>query len=424
MMKEKDTKRQPNTVLNGSNKSPKISSGDVRSLMHELGVHQEELKSQNEELQLAQLELSQARDRYKELFDSAPIGYLVLDGSFMIREANLKAASLLGTPLKHLIGAPLSKFMDRGEADAYYLHLMQVRKSGNQQNSELVFRRPDSSFFHGYLESSPYEDSLFGDGLRIALVDVTERKLAESETRKLRDELAHVTRVSALGELASSLAHEINQPLAAILSNAQAAQRFLSQGNLDVNELAEILKDIIRDDNRAAEVIRRIRSMLKKEETRYESLSMNDVIEEILNVLRNDIALTSVTIKKILDPSLHSIRADRIQLQQVILNLVLNATEAMKDTNPDLRRLFVKTENQDNQYVKVSIRDAGSGIQEDQIGRLFDPFYTTKAGGIGMGLAISKDIVKSHRGAIWAENNREKGATFYFTVPFDNGVWP
>ncbi|HET6488880.1 MAG TPA: ATP-binding protein [Syntrophales bacterium] len=392
--------------------------------MHELGVHQEELRSQNEELRLAQLELSRARDRYKELFDSAPIGYLVLDGSFLIREANLKAASLLGTPLKHLIGAPLSKFMDRGEADVFYLHLIRVRKSGIQRSRELVFRRLDSSLFHGYLESSPYEDSLFGDGWRIALVDITERKLAESEARKLRDELAHVTRVSALGELASSLAHEINQPLAAILSNAQAAQRFLSQGSLDVNELTEILKDIIRDDNRAAEVIRRIRSMLKKEEICYESLSMNDVIEEILNVLSNDIALTSLTIEKILDSSLPPVRADRIQLQQVILNLVMNAEEAMKDMDPDRRRLVVRTENQDNQCVKVSIMDAGSGIQEAQIGRLFVPFYTTKAGGIGMGLAISKDIIKSHGGAIWAENNREKGTTFSFTVPFAAGVRP
>jgi formate hydrogenlyase transcriptional activator len=162
--------------MKGSSKSVEGPSEDVKSLKHELGVHQEELKSQNEELRRAQLELARAHDRYKELFDSAPIGYLVLDGSFIIREANLKATSLLGTPRKNLIGAPLSKFMDRGEADTYYLHLRQVQKSGIQQSRELVFRRPEGSLFHGYLESSPREDNLFGNGWKIALVDITEQK--------------------------------------------------------------------------------------------------------------------------------------------------------------------------------------------------------------------------------------------------------
>ena len=254
--------------------------------------------------------------------------------------------------------------------------------------------------------------------------DISGRKQIESEARKLREDLAHVTRVSTLGELTSSLAHEINQPLAAILSNAQAAQRFLSQDNPDMKEIAEILGDIIRDDNRAAEVIRKIRSLLKKEETRYESLSLNDVIEEILNVIRNDTALAAVSIEKEFDPSLPAVWGDRIQLQQVILNLVLNAAEAMKEAGTDVHRLIVRTSKQDGRFAEVSIRDAGPGIDEKTASRLFEPFYTTKSGGMGMGLAISKDIVKSHRGEIRAVNNPDRGATFSFTVPFDSGVRP
>jgi two-component system, LuxR family, sensor kinase FixL len=254
--------------------------------------------------------------------------------------------------------------------------------------------------------------------------DITDRKLIESEARKLREDLAHVTRVSTLGELTSSLAHEINQPLAAILSNAQAAQRFLSQDKPDMKEVAEILKDIVRDDNRPAEVIRKIRSLLKKEEARYETLSLNDVIEEILNVVHNDTALTAVSIEKELDPSLPSIWGDRIQLQQVILNLVLNAAEAMKEAAADVRRLNVRTTKNNDRFAIVSIRDMGPGIEEKNASRIFEPFYTTKTGGMGMGLAISKDIVKSHKGEIWAENNPDRGTTFFFTVPFDGGVRP
>jgi len=261
-------------------------------------------------------------------------------------------------------------------------------------------------------------------GMWAIVRDITNRKLIESEALKLREEIAHVTRVSTLGELTSSLAHEINQPLGAILSNAQAAQRFLSQDKPDMKEIGEILGDIIRDDNRAAEVIRKIRSLLKKEESQYESLNLNDVIEDILNVIRNDTALAAVSIEKKFDPSLPSICGDRIQLQQVILNLVLNAAEAMREAGSDPRRMTVRTSKRNGRFAEVSIRDIGPGIEENNANRLFDPFYTTKSGGMGMGLAISKDIVKAHRGEIQAVNNPDRGATFTFTVPFDSGVRP
>lgn len=254
--------------------------------------------------------------------------------------------------------------------------------------------------------------------------DISGRKQIEAEARKLREDLAHVTRVSTLGELTSSLAHEINQPLAAILSNAQAAQRFLSQDNPDMREIVDILGDIIRDDKRAAEVIRKIRALLKKEEIRFEALSLNDVVEEILNVVRNDTALAALTIETSFDPALPAVRGDRIQLQQVILNLVMNAAEAMRDGDPESRRLTIMTSKQDGNVAQVSVRDLGPGIGEKDANRIFEPFYTTRSGGIGMGLAISHHIVKSHKGEIRAENNPVRGATFSFTVPFDDGGNP
>ena len=182
-MKEEDPEQKEQSPLNGYGESPEGPPGDARSLMYELKVHQEELKTQNEELQEAQIELARARDRYKELFDSAPIGYLVLDGIRTIREANHTASSLLGIPRKDLIGAHFSRFMDREAADIYHVHMTEVLDKGTQQSRELVFRRPDGSLFHGHLETSPYEDSLYGNGWRIALVDITERKRAEQAVR-------------------------------------------------------------------------------------------------------------------------------------------------------------------------------------------------------------------------------------------------
>ena len=299
----------------------------------------------------------------------------------------------------------------------------QVLSRGYSEVYEKEYRKKDGTVFPVELRTFLLKNETGSNIGTWAIVrDITSRKLIESEARKLREELAHVTRVSTLGELTSSLAHEINQPLAAILSNAQAAQRFLLQDNPDMKEVAEILGDIIRDDNRAAEVIRKIRSLLKKEEARYESLSLNDVIEDILNVIRNDTALTAVSIEKEFDPSLPAVWGDRIQMQQVILNLVLNAAEAMREAGHDHRRLIVRTSKKDGRFAEVSIRDVGPGIGENNSSRLFEPFYTTKSGGMGMGLAISKNIVKSHKGEIRAENNPDRGATFSFTVPFDSEV--
>jgi PAS domain S-box-containing protein len=236
-MKEEDPERKRKDVLNG--KSPKDPSRDVGSLRHELSVHQEELKAQNEELRRAQLELSRARDRYKELFDSAPIGYLVLDGGRKVREANLTAASLLGTPRKSLIGNHIARFMDREAADAYYLHLTEVMDRGTQQSREMVFRRPDGSIFYGHLETSPDEDSLLGKGWRIALVEITARKQAEEALRKAKDELEERTYELYEESLyARSLIEASMDPLLTISIDGKI---------MDVNHASEEVTGVLRE---------------------------------------------------------------------------------------------------------------------------------------------------------------------------------
>jgi PAS domain S-box-containing protein len=261
-------------------------------------------------------------------------------------------------------------------------------------------------------------------GIRASNRDITERKDSEFEAQRHQEELAHVIRIVTIGELATSLAHEINQPLTAIRCNAEAARRFLAGATPDLNEVRTILDDIIQDDGRAGEVIRRIRAMVKKEPLRREEVVLNDAVQESIALVRSASFLAGFSITTELDIDLPTVQGDRVQLQQVVLNLLLNATAAMRDTAPGSRKLIVTTARQDGRTVMVSVRDSGTGIHKNAMGHLFEPFFTTKADGLGMGLSISRTIIKAHGGTIGAENNPEGGATFYFTLPVERGGQP
>jgi PAS domain S-box-containing protein len=254
-------------------------------------------------------------------------------------------------------------------------------------------------------------------GVRASNRDITDRKKAEFEAQQNRNELAHVNRVAAMGELTSSLAHELNQPLAAIRNYASAAQRFLSQSEPNLTKAREALEGIVRDDKRAAEVIGGVRELLQKEEPCHRPVHMNSVIQETLAFLNSDPDLEGVSIETAFAPELPAVPGDRVQLQQVLLNLMLNAVDAMKKAKPDLRKLVIKTEKEKDGGVKVSVKDFGTGIDEILREKLFEPFHTTKPGGMGMGLPISERIIHAHGGSIWCENNPDRGATFYFALP-------
>jgi signal transduction histidine kinase len=244
-----------------------------------------------------------------------------------------------------------------------------------------------------------------------------DRKRAEGELSTTRTELAHMTRVFTLGELSSSLAHELNQPLAAILSNAQAAQRFMASENpADRDEVREILADIVQADKHAGDVIRRMRSMVKKDRLQSAPLDMATAAKEVLLLLHNDAVLRNVEVSLDAEPGLPAVLGDRIQLQQVVLNLLLNAFEAMKDTQESERSVRLRV-GRDEHMLKVTVTDVGHGLSDGAAERVFDAFYTTKPNGLGMGLSISRSIIEAHRGRLWAENNRARGATFCFTIP-------
>lgn len=245
------------------------------------------------------------------------------------------------------------------------------------------------------------------------------RARAEMELREQRQELAHLSRVSTMSELAASLTHELNQPLTAILSNAQAAQRFLAAEPADLQEAQESLKDIVQDTNRAGDVIHRMRGLVKKGELDTERLDIAGVINDVVLLIHADATLQNVRISSQINPNLRLVRGDRIQLQQVLLNLLLNAFEAMRDCPVSEREVKVWTELQDRRLLRVAVRDYGTGLNGDHLDRIFQPFYTTKPEGLGMGLSICRSIIAAHGGQLWAENNFDRGATFYFTVPVE-----
>lgn len=260
-----------------------------------------------------------------------------------------------------------------------------------------------------------------GDLIYAAARDITERLKAEAESREQWEQLAHVTRIGMMGELTTSLAHEINQPLTAIQSNAEAAQRFLSSAVPDTGEVRQILEDIVRDNRRASDVIRKIRAMVKRESIAFTPLDLNDLTQDVLSLVRGDSLLREMSFITDLHQALPTISGDRTQLQQVILNLILNGAAAMKNAPPAQRRLTLKTETQGDRTVKVSVTDLGTGIDERNVERLFEPFYTTKPEGMGMGLSISRTILRVHGGTISASNNPQGGTSFFFTLPAHPG---
>ena len=240
---------------------------------------------------------------------------------------------------------------------------------------------------------------------------------AEAETLQHRNEIAHVTRVATLGELSSALAHEINQPLGAILRNAEAAELFLQNDSPDLDEIRAILADIRKDDQRAGAVIDRMRGLLQRHEFETRTLGVAELIGEVAGLLRADAAARQVELEISVPENLPPVRGDRVHLQQVLLNLVINAMDALQDEAPDNRRATIRARVYPAGMVEIAVSDNGRGIPAGKLAQIFDPFVTTKPNGMGMGLPISRTIVKAHGGELSAENNADGGATFRFTLP-------
>ena len=266
-----------------------------------------------------------------------------------------------------------------------------------------------SPYFMAMIAVTAFDLSL--EMKRAANLEVELRHTQDSKHK----EVAHLGRVATFGEISVSLAHELNQPLGIILSNAQAAQKLLTKESPDLHEVNEILNDIVTEDLRASESIKRMRALLQRGEVSRQSIEIHEVAEEVFQLMRNELARREVTLTHDLMSGLPQVSADRIQLQQVLLNLMLNACEAMEANAPEARRLHI-TASRDDKTVSLEVRDTGQGLPLD-VEQVFQPFHTTKKDGLGMGLAICRSIITAHHGQLWAENNESGGATFHVVLP-------
>jgi two-component system sensor kinase FixL len=256
-------------------------------------------------------------------------------------------------------------------------------------------------------------------GVRASNRDITAQKLAQEETQKQRRELSHVARVTTVGELSAALAHQLNQPLAAILSNAQAAKRFLESESFDLQETKDILTSIIEEDQRASKVIKELSTFLKREEVSKVPLNINDIVKETLSHVQNEADSKKITMKTDLHSDLPLTLGNPTHLQQVLLNLISNGFDAIIDQNSERREMIFKTSKADHQTIQVDVQDSGTGIEDIKMEKIFEPFQSSKSSGMGIGLSINKKIIETHGGKIWATNAVEGGAIFSFTLPVE-----
>jgi PAS domain S-box-containing protein len=281
---------------------------------------------------------------------------------------------------------------------------------------------------HGAILNTVLSGGRMGDGDAACFIsfvrDVTEQRRREQELRRQREQLTHLSRVVVLGELAGALVHELNQPLAAILTNAQAGRRFLQRVPADLDEVREILDDIVDEDKRAGNVIRRLRALFMKGEPVLQPLDLNELVRDALTLTRSALNERKVSVALALGAPLPVVHGDRVQLQQVLLNLIVNASEAMSEVPPAERRLALATCSSVHGNVQLAVTDSGPGIPAEAIDKVFDSFFTTKARGLGFGLSISRTIIVAHGGHIEAANNPDGGATFRVTMPANAGGWP
>lgn len=276
---------------------------------------------------------------------------------------------------------------------------------------------PDGSVKHLHIVGHVMTDE--PDNLQFvgAVMDVTAAKRAEEQLHQAQAELAHASRVTTLGELTASIAHEVNQPLAAIATNGEAGLRFLNRDPPRIDEVRDALRSMIDDSKRASEIVQRIRALTKKADPQMAQLAINTVVNDGISLVRREVANHRVTLRLELAPGLPAVRADRVQLQQVIINLMVNGIQAMAGTDDRQRELVIRSRLDEAGEVLVSVQDSGVGIDPANANRLFDAFFTTKPSGMGMGLSICRTIIEAHGGQLWASRNAGPGATFQFALP-------
>jgi PAS domain S-box-containing protein len=374
-------------------------------------------------------DLQEREARIRRLVDSNIVGIVFWDVQGRIIDANQAFLDIVGYAQEELVSGRLlwTELTPAEWRDADEQVIAELKAVGTLQPREKEYFRKDGSrvpvlVARALFEWKPDEGVSF-------VIDMTDRKRAEEKLRaseqRLLDaqmELARVTRVTMLGELTASIAHEVNQPLAGVMANAEACLRWLDRGTPDLDGARRSVEWIIEDGCRASEVIRRVRALANKTDIEKVPLDVNDVVREVITLVQRELFSHQVSLRMELTPALPAILGDRIQLQQVIINLVMNSIEAMLSVTDRPRELLIQSRQDEKQLVLVSVTDCGVGISAENADRLFNAFFTTKSSGMGMGLSICRSIMEAHGGRLWATANISHGATFQFTLPVSAGT--
>jgi PAS domain S-box-containing protein len=373
----------------------------------------------------AERSLIESEERVRLAVDSAGAGLWSLDTCTGRFWATPKTRELLGIALdEDLNFAKFLSLIHPEDRERVGRAVQQNLQSEQENRVEYRIVLPDGNVRWivslGRTQQQPARESLRLMGVS---VDITQHKQATMEVQKHREDLARVSRIASLGELSAALAHQINQPLTAILSNAQTAARYLSKNQPNLDEVRETVADIIEDDKRASDIIRRLRTLFGSGKVDFKSADVNQVVREAAGYARDSERLNGVSLVLSLQEGLPPVQGDLLHLEQVILNLVFNGIEAMEGSRSEHREIRISTERYDGDSVKVSVQDKGPGINETTKDQMFQAFQTTKPEGMGMGLSLCHSIIEAHGGRLWAENCPDgSGATFSFTVSTQKGT--
>jgi PAS domain S-box-containing protein len=351
-----------------------------------------------------------------QVFEGSPDGMMIVGRDYRYRRVNGAYARRWGKPPESIVGMHMADLIGAEQFEREAQPNLDRCFAGDETKLVRWFTNALGRQFLGVTCSPLRPDSVRVEAALVVSRDLTELATASEALQRAQVELAHVTRITTLGELAASIAHEVNQPLAAMVADAEASINWLAAAEPDLEQVRDALAAIVDDGHRAGEVIRRIRQLAKKTDPQREAVAINDMIEDMLPLLRPEVRGHDVSLRFDLTQNLRPVHGDRVQLQQVLINLVMNGMEAMTTISDRPREMVIRTRPHDSD-VLVAVEDAGVGLDETSVAQLFDAFFTTKKGGMGMGLSISRSIVQAHGGRLWATTNAKHGATFHFTVP-------
>jgi PAS domain S-box-containing protein len=370
--------------------------------------------------------LRASEERWRSMFETSAVGIAVLDEQnhfAATNEALQKMVGYSGEELQSLGPLDITHQDDREATQK----LIEDMRNGKRQDlpTEKRYRRKDNKVIWVRVSAARAFDSGSSlQGIPAIIEDITERKSAEVAWHDARDALSRATRLTIMGELSASIAHEVNQPLAAIITNGQACERFLGFSPPDLDEVKDAVGEIVRDGRRASEVLKRVRAMSKNTAPERGQVDVNLAIAEVLALTRDELQRHRVAVQTDLRSKVPTIMADRVQLQQVVLNLVMNGIDAMRAVTDRPRILTVRSQLNDQGNIVVNVADSGVGLDPANRDRIFESFFTTKPEGMGMGLAISNTIIEAHHGRLWAESGSPFGTVFGFTLPLAAGVSP